>query len=113
MTVTCPTCNLPVIRATLPGGDPVMLRPRRSPRGEIAAKETGGTWSARVLLADPSLKPGEDRYHPHECKGRSGGLEAVRKAQAADAHRQRTARGRYPRSKPVIGVRIPPPGGER
>ena len=115
MTTTCPVCEAPVIAAILTDGTTILLRPRRAPKGPVAARCVDGVWLARLVLTYRPLEPGEARYVPHErdCPGPDGGLDAWRKVAAGLAHQQRAQRGRKPRVRPVVGVRKAAPRGEQ
>jgi hypothetical protein len=119
VTGTCPVCKAEVIEAVTVAGTPLLLRPRPAPRGPVAAWSDGETWHARLLLsARAPLVKDERRFQPHarDCGGTGGALDEVRKAQAAQAHKARSHRGRPATRNPfarITGVRIPPPGGDR
>jgi hypothetical protein len=109
----CPACGEPVIDATFTDGARILLQPRPSARGAIAAKWNPGGWHARDFPAGGVLAAPESRYHPHTplCPGKGGGRKQWADAVARQRHAARAQRGRHRR--PVLRrpgmIRRPPP----
>ncbi len=113
---SCPVCGQPVTHALM-AGQSTPLSPRPYKFGPaVVLEHQDGTATGRIAPLGAYLAEGERRYSLHQCGGRDGQLDEVRKAQSAEAAKQRNQRGKWrPRhaGPRVGGMRITPRGEHR